>query len=91
MGNTKMPAVMLNGPNMICFVAKRFADMRQTQNSIPKSIKDTLTVFPFICFLFFKRLPSTHRTPSSGMRVQRYDKSRKRARKSGKRIAFIEF
>ena len=53
MGNTRMPAVMLNGPNMICFVAKRFADMRQTQNSIPKSIKDTLTIFPFIlsCFL----------------------------------------
>ena len=53
-----MPAVILNGPNMICFVANKFAEIRQTQKSIPSHMKDTLTIFPFI-FLFFKRLPST--------------------------------
>ena len=48
MGKTKIPAVILNGPNMICFVAKRLAEMRHTQNSIPINMKDTLTVFSFI-------------------------------------------
>ena len=58
-GKTRIPPVMFTGPNSICLIAKRFAQIRQTQNSIPISMKDTETVFCFIKSCFLRGLSST--------------------------------
>ena len=44
-----IPAVRLTGPNESCFVSSTFAVIRQTQNSVPKSINNTLTFLLFSC------------------------------------------
>ena len=65
-GNTMIPAVRLMGPNDSCFVSKTFAVIRQTQNSVPKSINSTLTRF-FSCSILFLVLLKRVR-PSLGFR-----------------------
>ena len=56
-GKTSSPPVMLTAPNEICFVSSTFAVIRQTQNSVLKSMNSTLTCCFFVSIsLFLKRL-----------------------------------
>lgn len=81
-----MPAVRFKEPNMNCFVANKFANIRQTQNAIPSNMKVTLTVFSFIFLVFYEVTKHSRRKPPKATAPAKVRQSRETTKKSRKKL-----